>query len=81
MKLSGKKLQINIDMNFIIYISFMVTFLALNGDTTIEITPTLIFGILTFCKVSVSKHKKKHSLYLFINISRISKGIYIYIGL
>lgn len=53
MKLSGKKLQINIGMNFIIYISFMVTFLALNGDTTLDITPIPVFGIITFLGVFV----------------------------
>lgn len=61
MKLYGKKLQINIDMNFIIYISFMVTFLALNGDTTIEITPIHVFGIITFLAVFVLKNKNEIS--------------------
>lgn len=61
MKLSGKKLQINIGMNFINYISFMVTFLALNGDTTKEITPTPVFGIITFLAVFVLKNKNEIS--------------------
>lgn len=48
-------------MNFTIYISFMVTFLALNGHTTIEITPTPVFGIITCLAVFVLKNKNEIS--------------------
>lgn len=54
----------------------MVTFLTLFRGTTIEITPILIFGIMTFETVSGWKLPKNYCLDLSIDINRMIIRIY-----
>lgn len=56
---------------------FMTTFLVFNKYNTIRITPTPIFGIMTFCDHEITK-KVMHSSDLLIYTNRIIIRVYDY---